>query len=563
MTANNIANATTPGYSTELTQFSENSPQNINGLQFGTGSSISSVERLRDIYLDSQIRTELTQVGYNDTLNSSMQQLAAIFPDVASPGIPGSLTSLINNFYSAWSTLASNPTSNADKQAVITDALGLSAQLRQTMQGLAGLSSNLDSQVSASVGTANSLINQIAAYNAQIKLNPNASNTLQDSAGTGHGEPGQPDERPVRHRLGLGTVSVLFAKGTLVSGTVATDFTTVKGLPDPTLVKIGFPQSEGASAADVTDSITGGKLGALLQMRDTVVQNALYAVRAIGSGLIDNTNLIYHAASNSSGVHSNFFDGTSAGDISVDPTLATSTTGAALLSSFTASSTPGDLAASMAGAQNDFTATYIQSSKPIGAAISGTAPNFQPGDSFSWNRLFQPQEPSISTSRAASSSAVVNWNNGQSLTTIAANITQALAGIIAGTAVYDETTGKFSILFDQQVSMYDAAGDFSTAARLTSFLTSATTINTNLDATINPISSGVSLDQTTPIPNVLPNSLLSYFEQALPKGSYSVDGGTVIWNNNQSMSAITGLVAGATGGQISAKFNHAVRPSGW
>src|SRR5258708_5206302 len=100
VTSNNIANVGTTGYSRRIANFAENVSQNINGMQFGSGAFISSVERIRDIYLDNEIRSLLTQVGYNQTLSQGMDQLAAFFPDIASPGAPGGLSNLINSFYS-------------------------------------------------------------------------------------------------------------------------------------------------------------------------------------------------------------------------------------------------------------------------------------------------------------------------------------------------------------------------------------------------------------------------------------------------------------------------------
>lgn len=65
-TQHNIANIGTEGYSRQLANISATAALSLVGQagQIGTGSQLSSIERIRDLFLDNQIMTEEQNVGY-------------------------------------------------------------------------------------------------------------------------------------------------------------------------------------------------------------------------------------------------------------------------------------------------------------------------------------------------------------------------------------------------------------------------------------------------------------------------------------------------------------------
>ena len=78
-TGQNIANASTPGYSRQTVNLTERSALTIpalssvtgDGSQFGTGVDITSITRIRDQFLDSQYRAQnSTENGQNTTRRS-------------------------------------------------------------------------------------------------------------------------------------------------------------------------------------------------------------------------------------------------------------------------------------------------------------------------------------------------------------------------------------------------------------------------------------------------------------------------------------------------------------
>jgi flagellar hook-associated protein 1 FlgK len=59
VTAHNIANANTEGYTRQMAVLETKNPVNFGGLFFGTGVDVAGVERIYDSYQTIQLRTRL------------------------------------------------------------------------------------------------------------------------------------------------------------------------------------------------------------------------------------------------------------------------------------------------------------------------------------------------------------------------------------------------------------------------------------------------------------------------------------------------------------------------
>ncbi len=112
--AHNTANASTPGYSRQRVTLVESAPFsypafNRSGLpgQLGTGVSVATIERVRDSFLDLQVRSQLTLQGQWQTRSDELAKVESVFPE---PGGSG-LGTALNTFWNAWQDLAADPTS--------------------------------------------------------------------------------------------------------------------------------------------------------------------------------------------------------------------------------------------------------------------------------------------------------------------------------------------------------------------------------------------------------------------------------------------------------------------
>ena len=114
VTSNNIANANTAGYADETVNLSTAAPNNAGGVSLGNGVEVSSVNRSFSQLTENQYNTSQSGLGQANSLQTYTSQLDNIVGTTA-----GGLTTALQNYYDAWSTVANDPTSTAARQALI------------------------------------------------------------------------------------------------------------------------------------------------------------------------------------------------------------------------------------------------------------------------------------------------------------------------------------------------------------------------------------------------------------------------------------------------------------
>src|SRR5690554_6898121 len=112
VTAHNIANANTKGYSRQ--QVVQKSIEAINawglvtsygGYAIGGGVDIQQVRQIRDAYLDMQYRKESTELGEWEVKRDMLAYIEAIFNEPSDSGI----STVLNEFFNALQALSLNP----------------------------------------------------------------------------------------------------------------------------------------------------------------------------------------------------------------------------------------------------------------------------------------------------------------------------------------------------------------------------------------------------------------------------------------------------------------------
>ena len=286
--AHNTANASTPGYSRQRVNLVESAPFtypafNRSGLpgQLGTGVSVATIERVRDSFLDLQVRGQLTLQGQWQTRSDELAKVESIFPE---PGGSG-LGTALNTFWNAWQDLAADPTSSAARSALVGQAGTLVQQFNGAAGQLQGLIDGVDYQVGQQVSQINGLAAKIASLNEQIQRVTVTGDHPNDLA----------DQRDlVLDQLSAilpvttvqksdGTVTVLVAGTDLVEHGTARTMTTVadaNGHKVPTW-------STGGTVA-----LGSSQLGTLVSVRDVTLVGFLGQLNTLAKGIVDNVNAL-------------------------------------------------------------------------------------------------------------------------------------------------------------------------------------------------------------------------------------------------------------------------------
>lgn len=187
VTGSNITNANTEGYTRETADLQTNLPITIpatnsitgRGAQLGTGVSVGNISRIRNSYLDAQFRTQNSALSNASTQAEVLSQAQSAFNEPSNAGI----ASQLSTFWSAWTSLADSPTSEAAKDAVVADGQQLARTFNQLSAQLSTISSQASEQYNSLAGPSGEVENyasQIAQLNHQIKLAEEAGQQPND-----------------------------------------------------------------------------------------------------------------------------------------------------------------------------------------------------------------------------------------------------------------------------------------------------------------------------------------------------------------------------------------------
>ncbi|MBK1812942.1 flagellar hook-associated protein FlgK [Clostridium sp. YIM B02505] len=179
VTSHNIANANTAGYSRQRAIIETTRPQSLGGMeagQLGTGAQVSTVERIRDTFLDYQVRNETSISGQYSTRESFLSQIEDVFTEPSDTGI----SSLMGKFFDSWQQLSKQPQSSNARTVVVQQTLALTDALNHTYTQLKDLKNNAQSLIKNTVTDMNSTLNQIGQLNKEIISVKNAGDTPND-----------------------------------------------------------------------------------------------------------------------------------------------------------------------------------------------------------------------------------------------------------------------------------------------------------------------------------------------------------------------------------------------
>lgn len=168
----NIANAATPGYSRQRAVLKATAPFSYPGVnavsgvgQLGTGVMVDTIERVRDIFVDNQMRLGTSSKGQLAVEQSALQRVEQAFLE---PSTAEGLTDVISSFYDAWQDLAVNPDNLATRQVVITRGQNFVDVANTIDQQLRDIRSDLNAQLREDVKEVNRILNEIAGLNSEI-----------------------------------------------------------------------------------------------------------------------------------------------------------------------------------------------------------------------------------------------------------------------------------------------------------------------------------------------------------------------------------------------------------
>ncbi len=310
--ANNVANANTTGYTEETPSWQQNQPIDINGASYGTGVTQTGPVSVRDRVLQERLNQQQELASASGARLSGLDTLQALFTPASgsASSTAGDIGSDIAKFFSSFSSLEANPTSNALRQQVLSTASTLSGDISNAAASLNAQRSALDQEAAGVTSQINALTGAIAQLNQQIQTNAHGADagTLEDQR--------QQDISQLSKLIGINRVTT---ENNGLSLTTATGQMLVSGGQSFQLTNgtLNGATHFFAGTTDLTAQLSagGGSLGGYLTVRDQDIPQALSSLDQLAYNISTSVNTQNNAGADLAGNNGN------AGNLFSQPTL--------------------------------------------------------------------------------------------------------------------------------------------------------------------------------------------------------------------------------------------------
>ncbi|MGH9488530.1 MAG: flagellar hook-associated protein FlgK [Terriglobales bacterium] len=372
VTANNIANVNTPGYTQRVAVLAEQAPYSPDqGIAGGGGVILQQVQDVRAGVLQIQLNQETSNQNQLTSLQQQLQPVEGLFDASNGAGLGTS----IDAFYAALQQLSTDPSDGSQRESVISAAQTMAQTFNQVSSAISQQMGGANQQVVQDVSQVNTLTTQIAQLNGEIgslQNQPQGTAGLEDQRSTLVNNLSQLINF-TQSAGSQGQITLTTAGGQqLVAGNQAVALTTQAS---------GGVQDVYSGLTDITASISGGSLAGLIQARDVDLPNLSSQLDALATTIATGIN-----QQNALGYD---LDGNAGGNVFTPPTpigaaanMALATTDPAKIAASSTAATNGDNSnvVAMANLQNQANAAGLTPDDAYAAIVGNVGTMLQNAD---------------------------------------------------------------------------------------------------------------------------------------------------------------------------------------
>ena len=301
--SNNIANVNTPGYAKQEAVLTEDSVAGNDYLLRGNGVKVKSVLSHYDRYLEASVAKENTSLEEQKTYAQYFGRVESILDENNTK-----LTSNMVAFFNSWQDLSADPLNVTSRTNVATAASNLANGIRSVYKELRSIQMEVNDNVVQKVSDINDILHSIATLNDQIY-----------SAGANGGDSqsfvnqrtqlvnqlsGMMDIQSSEDKDG-GLMIMTSAGSPLVGRGTVWSLKAERSLTD-SMCRITWTGGS-SSSEDITDTIRGGSLKSLIDLRDNQISGFISAIDDLAQSLMTQVNDIHSAGYNANGTMNDFF----------------------------------------------------------------------------------------------------------------------------------------------------------------------------------------------------------------------------------------------------------------
>ncbi len=288
--SHNIANVDTEGYNRQRAEIVSNNPQ-IVGATFNGGGS--RIETIRRVYADYIWRQQLQSTSLYQRYDAALENAKSVEGIIAAND--NGVQTFLQRFYDSLQTLANEPTSNVNRQMLLDEATNLESHIQNMTAFLNDHQGQANAQISNLVDTINKQLDVIQSANEAVfrarnqgTFPPNDLLDKRDQAIMKLGE--LIDVRTFEQPNGYVDVYIGNGKLPLLSDNTRVPLTAERSpFLDENRTEVYL--SIGGQKRVISDLITGGKLGGVLDYRKNMLDPAQRELGLMLNGFVNSFNL--------------------------------------------------------------------------------------------------------------------------------------------------------------------------------------------------------------------------------------------------------------------------------
>jgi flagellar hook-associated protein 1 FlgK len=180
VTAHNISNADNKNYTRQVSNVSTAFPDKMDGFIWGAGVKMDSVERVRNQFIDNQLRESKQDNSFFEKQSILLGRVEQIFTEPTEYG----LSELMTSFFNSWGELAVSPNSTALRENVIARAESISTRVDTIHRNLETTQREVFDEFNSKINSLNTILSKIHDLNVQVAQQVEAGyqpNDLLDS----------------------------------------------------------------------------------------------------------------------------------------------------------------------------------------------------------------------------------------------------------------------------------------------------------------------------------------------------------------------------------------------
>lgn len=294
-TSHNISNANTEGFSRQrVQQRADNAIPHGGKNMIGQGTNLARTERINDQYIEKQIRNASRDLSNLEEKDLALKQTEDIFNEMGGEG----LNRLVARFFNEFRKLANEPDNEAVRQSVRESTQAMANDFKRLHTSVNDVRHHLDARVEGFTGEVNSIAEQVKDLNIKIKvqeLSGAVANDLRDQRDLALKKLATYMDISTHTDKDGGINVDIKGIGPMISGPNAEKLIVTRSAADAE----GTPEnsfairSTGNASNNITHALKGGKIGALLEVRDKTLSGILDRLDEMASTITNSVNAIH------------------------------------------------------------------------------------------------------------------------------------------------------------------------------------------------------------------------------------------------------------------------------